>query len=67
LTLKLSANDVDLTSARIVWEAEGQEPVFGPSFVLRPGKTPSWIEAEAQLPDGRRIFGIVEPGNRRAN
>ena len=60
-TLKISASGLDLSSARIVWEAEGQEPVFGSEFVVIQGKTsPRWIEAEAQLPDGRRVFAATD-------
>jgi hypothetical protein len=67
-TLRLSANDLDLTSERIVWEAEGQEPAFGSSFALFPGKSgPRWIEAEAQLPDGRRVFGRADLTSGRTN
>jgi hypothetical protein len=60
-TFRLSASGLDLRSARIVWEAEGQEPAYGASFALLPNKHESrWIEAEAQMPDGRRVFGVAE-------
>jgi hypothetical protein len=60
-TLSLSAENLDLSSARVVWEADQQEPGYGTNFVLLPGgDTPQWIEAEAQLPDGRRVFGALE-------
>jgi hypothetical protein len=55
ITLGLSAPGLDLSSARIVWEASGQEPFFGQSFSIVPAKG-SWVEAEAQLTDGRRVF-----------
>jgi hypothetical protein len=59
--LHLAAGDLDLSSARIVWEAEGQEPFFGESFTLQPGKLGCrWVEAEAQLPDGRRVFAALD-------
>lgn len=59
MTVGLSAPGLDLSSARIVWEASAQEPVFGPTFTFSPGRAAlDWIEAEAQLPDGRRAFGI---------
>jgi hypothetical protein len=58
-TYQLSASGLDLSSARIVWEAESMEPQFGKSLVLN-GKRRGWIEAEAQLPDGRRVFGVWE-------
>jgi hypothetical protein len=56
-TLKTS---LDLSQARIVWEAQGQEPVFGDRLVLT--NAVAWIEAEAQLPDGRRAYGVREFG-----
>jgi hypothetical protein len=66
--LRLVAQDLDLSSARIVWEADGLEPIFGNTFTVRPRKAlPKWIEAEAQLPDGRRVFGALDLTDRRAN
>ena len=65
-TLSLTAEGVDLGAARTVWEAEGQEPAFGSSFVLKPGQS-HWVEAEAQLPDGRRVFGVSDFAPHRAN
>jgi len=57
VTLTLSAPGVDLTSARITWEGRDQDPTFGPSFVFVPKNNGSqWVQAEAQLPDGRRVF-----------
>jgi hypothetical protein len=57
VTLTISAPGIDLTSARITWEGNGQDPIFGPSFVFTPKTVGSqWVQAEAQLPDGRRIF-----------
>lgn len=62
LTLKLTAAGLDLRDARIVWEARGQPPVFGHTeHAFTPRQSgPQWIEAEAQLPDGRRVFAIAE-------
>ncbi len=60
-TFRLTCSELDLSSARIVWEAERQEPAFGQTFVLAPGtKRPAWVEAEAQLPDGRRVFAVKD-------
>jgi hypothetical protein len=57
LTFKLLAPDVDLTGARIVWEARDSEPVIGDTFTFTAKNTGAqWVEAEAQLPDGRRVF-----------
>jgi hypothetical protein len=65
-SLALKAGDLNLDSARIVWEAENQEPVFGKTFTFSPAKSPpQWLEAEAQLPDGRRIFAVANPGSIR--
>ncbi len=59
VTVALSAPAIDLRSARIVWEAQDQQPVFGQTFTFTPAKAgPQWVEAEAQLPDGRRVFGV---------
>ena len=52
-TLKAS---LDLSRARIVWEAQDYDPHFGDRMLLT--NAVSWIEAEAQLPDGRRVFGV---------
>lgn len=57
LTVSLQAPGLDLTSARITWEARDQQPVFGPTFTFAPVNNGSqWVEAEAQFPDGRRVF-----------
>ena len=48
---------LDLSQARIVWETPDREPLFGDRMVLT--NAVSWIEAEAQLPDGRRVFGVT--------
>ena len=60
VTATLSSPDVDLSAARIVWEASGQEPVIGKSFTFPPARLgQQWVEAEAQLPDGRRVFAVT--------
>lgn len=67
-TLTLSAPGLDLSLARVVWEAEGHQPVVGPTFALFHGKnTPRWVEAEAQLPDGRRVFATLDPAGTKPN
>jgi hypothetical protein len=59
-TLALSAPGLDLAPARVVWETGGQEPVFGQSFSFQtPDRGSHWIEAEAQFPDGRRVFAMT--------
>lgn len=59
ITAELSASGLDLSAAQIVWETANAEPAFGARYDFVPGKTgPDWIEAEAELPDGRRVFGV---------
>lgn len=57
---------LDLNRARIVWEGERREPVMGERMVLT--NFSGWIEAEAQLPDGRRVFAatLVSPESHAA-
>jgi hypothetical protein len=56
-TAVFQAPGLDLTEARILWEAPGQEPAFGTEYSLTGGTDGAqWVEAEAQLPDGRRVF-----------
>jgi phosphatidylethanolamine-binding protein (PEBP) family uncharacterized protein len=53
----LAAPGVDLTSAKIVWETRDADPIMGQTFTFTPKVNDSqWVEAEATLPDGRRIF-----------
>ncbi|MCX6955066.1 MAG: glycoside hydrolase family 9 protein, partial [Verrucomicrobia bacterium] len=59
VTLTVQAPAVDLTGARIVWEARDQEPAFGPPYTISPKNNgPQWVEAEIALPDGRRLFAV---------
>jgi len=68
VTLSLAAPGIDLSSARITWEAPGQEPTFGKTFVFVPqGNGSQTVQAEAQLPDGRRIFAIGTVAANAAN
>jgi hypothetical protein len=60
----LDVDGLDAHSARIVWEAAGQEPAFGNQISFAPGKE-SWIEAEAQWPDGRRVFAVKNFADKR--
>jgi hypothetical protein len=60
LNVTISAPGLDLTKARIVWEARGQEPAIGTTFSFTPAHGGAqWLEAEAQLPDGRRVFAVT--------
>src|SRR5258705_6069672 len=57
VTLTMNAPGLDLSSARITWEARDQNAAFGQSYTILPKNNGSqWVEAEALLPDGRRIF-----------
>jgi len=59
-SFKLSAPGLDLNTARMVWEAGGLEPAFTTELPARPELSRArWIEAEAQLPDGRRVFAAT--------
>jgi len=60
ISATLSTSGIDLTHARIVWETKDQEPAFGKSFsFITTQGGQRWIEAEAQLPDGRRVFAVT--------
>src|SRR6185369_16468871 len=57
VTATLVVPGLDLTEAQVVWEARDQEPKLGNTFTfaaVSPGE--QWVEVEALLPDGRRIF-----------
>ncbi|HEV2394933.1 MAG TPA: glycoside hydrolase family 9 protein [Verrucomicrobiae bacterium] len=57
VTLSLQAPGMDLSGARVTWEARDQEPIFGQTFTYSPQNNGlQWVEAEAQWPDGRRVF-----------
>ncbi|MFN7141199.1 MAG: hypothetical protein ACK4UN_17865, partial [Limisphaerales bacterium] len=57
VTIGMTAAGVDLSQASIVWEARDQEPTPGPTFTFAPKNSGTqWVEAEALLPDGRRVF-----------
>jgi hypothetical protein len=60
IRLDTSDSSVDLNTASILWDVEGEsQPAFGRTFTLRPHTAPgeTLVEAEAVLPDGRRVFG----------
>jgi len=54
----LSAPGVDLTTAKIVWETrDAPDPVMTQTYDYTPVINDNqWIEVEATLPDGRRVF-----------
>jgi hypothetical protein len=56
----LSAPGVDLSSAKIVWETRDADPTMGQTFTFTPKVNDTqWVEAEATLPDGRRVFATT--------
>jgi hypothetical protein len=70
VTATMSANGLDLSAATIVWEAAGQPAQFGQSYTFTPtGNGEQWVEAEAALPDGRRVVAVKNffTSNGRAN
>jgi len=61
MTATLEVPGMDLGGARIVWEARDQNPHYGANFTFTPTNSGSqWVEAEAQWPDGRRVFAVTE-------
>jgi hypothetical protein len=59
VSVGLEVDGLDVDSARVVWEAPGQEPAFGNQLSFVTSKEgPQWIEAEALWPDGRRVFAV---------
>jgi hypothetical protein len=60
ITATLSAPGVDLSKAMVVWEARDQEPTPAANFNFAAINVGSqWVEAEALLPDGRRVFATT--------
>jgi len=60
VTVSPNIAGLDLSKARIVWEARDQEPFIGPTFTFSPKCAGlQWLEMEAQLPDGRRVFALT--------
>jgi hypothetical protein len=59
IALTLQVADPNLTGAKMIWEAQGQEPAYATqNFSFTPGTVEGayWVEAEVQWPDGRRAF-----------
>jgi len=58
VTLSVDTTGLDLTGAKVYWEAQGQQPAFGTSYVIKPTTTgTNWAEVEITWADGRRLFG----------
>jgi hypothetical protein len=59
VTMSLQSG-LNLNGARIVWEGRDQEPAYGSTFTFTPQNNGTqWVEAEAQWPDGRRVFATA--------
>lgn len=59
VTLSLNTEGLDLTGARILWEARDQQPDFGANYVITPRNSGvQWVEAEIAWPDGRRVVAV---------
>ncbi|PWU16241.1 MAG: hypothetical protein C5B50_13945 [Verrucomicrobia bacterium] len=57
VTVSFQVPGMDLTSARVTWEARDQTPAYGLTFTFAPQNMGvQWVAAEAQWPDGRRAF-----------
>ncbi|MGZ8898495.1 MAG: glycoside hydrolase family 9 protein [Limisphaerales bacterium] len=55
-SLVVSAPGIDMTEAHVTWEIRYQEPLIGNPVIFTPTFSGDhWVEAEALLPDGRRI------------
>ena len=60
----LLAPGMDLSRAeRVTWEGQGASPAYVPPeapFTFTPTNySTAWVEAEAQWPDGRRVFAVT--------
>lgn len=70
ITVTLNCPGLDLSDARVVWESSDQDVAMtGTSWTFTPTLVGTqWIEAEATLPDGRRVVAhttyqtIATPG-----
>lgn len=61
VTATLQVPGMDLSGARILWEARDNEPAFGSTYTFSPKVFGGqWVEVEAQWPDGRRAFAQAE-------
>jgi hypothetical protein len=55
-SLTITAPGIDLSEAQVTWEIRHQEPLLGNPVRFSPKFAGEhWVEAEALLPDGRRI------------
>ncbi|MBI3876204.1 MAG: glycoside hydrolase family 9 protein [Verrucomicrobia bacterium] len=60
VTATVQVPGLDLSRARVVWEAAGQEPSYSETFTFTPTNYGSqWVEVEVRLADGRRAFAAT--------
>lgn len=58
--LQLISDGLDFSTARITWEINGEAVHMAKVLEFIPAKTGNlWLEAEGQLPDGRRVFAAT--------
>lgn len=58
-SISITASGLDLSKAQVTWETRFLEPVQGNPVAITPKFSGDhWIEAEAVLPDGRRVVAV---------
>lgn len=66
-SLELAGSGPSLEEAQVLWEAANHPPAFGLNYRFPTNQpAPAWLEAEALLPDGRRLFGVSPAGSKPA-
>ncbi len=61
VTLSVQVPGLDLSNARIVWEARDQNPAYGSTYTISPvNNGDQWVEVEVEWPDGRRSFAASD-------
>ncbi len=61
ISATLSVPGVDMSKASLVWEARDQAPTPASTFNFAAVNSgPQWVEVEALLPDGRRVFAKAD-------
>lgn len=55
---RVTADATNLEQAQVVWESADSGPAISPAFSTGLS-APGWLEAEALLPDGRRVYAVT--------